>query len=65
MSKTRKKEIDILKGIMIIFVVIGHISNNIPLMDVFWFHMPAFFIISGLLFSNRNMELTMAKFLHK
>ena len=45
----RKPEIDILKGILIILVVIGHIvtgdstTHNI----IFWFHMPVFLMISG------------------
>lgn len=46
----RKREIDILRGMMIICVVIGHCSfaRNLPI-DVFWFHMPIFFMISGYL----------------
>jgi fucose 4-O-acetylase-like acetyltransferase len=45
----RNIEIDILKGLLIIFVVIGHTDIKIPYLDVFWFHMPAFFLISGYL----------------
>ena len=45
----RNIELDILKGIMIIFVVIGHTSIKIPFFDIYWFHMPAFFLISGYL----------------
>lgn len=44
----RKIEFDILKCILIIFVVTGHIGVNIGF-DVYWFHMPAFFMISGYL----------------
>lgn len=44
----RKIEFDILKGILIIFVVTGHIGVNVGF-DVYWFHMPAFFMISGYL----------------
>lgn len=46
----RKQEIDILRGMMIICVVIGHCSfgHKLPI-NVFWFHMPIFFIISGFL----------------
>lgn len=47
----RKIEFDILKGILIIFVVIGHMGINIGF-DVYWFHMPAFFMITGYLTSN-------------
>ncbi len=45
----RNRELDILKGLLIIFVVIGHTNIKIPYLDVFWFHMPAFFLISGYL----------------
>lgn len=45
----RKPEFDILKGILIICVVIGHTNIKIPYIDIFWFHMPAFFIITGYL----------------
>lgn len=45
----RKIEFDILKGILIITVVLGHTSAKIPYIDVFWFHMPAFFMITGYL----------------
>lgn len=46
----RKQEIDILRGMMIICVVIGHCSfvHKLPI-NVFWFHMPIFFMISGFL----------------
>lgn len=43
-----KIEFDILKGFLIIFVVIGHLNINLGF-DVFWFHMPAFFMITGYL----------------
>lgn len=46
----RKIEFDILKGILIIFVVTGHLNCNVGF-DVFWFHMPAFFMITGYLTS--------------
>ena len=46
----RKTEIDILRGLMIICVLIGHCSFASHLkLDVFWFHMPVFFMISGYL----------------
>jgi len=47
---TRKTELDILRGLMIICVVIGHCSFAGSLyVDIFWFHMPVFFMISGYL----------------
>ena len=53
--------IDILKGILIICVVYGHTSLN-KLIDVFWFHMPAFFIISGY-FIKPSIELSKEYFI--
>ena len=54
--------IDIAKGILIIFVIMGHTdfgeSLNIMHKLILWFHMPAFFIISGLFFENSNQSLT-------
>lgn len=50
---TRKTYLDIAKGILIILVVIGHskIDKTFPIVrNIYWFHMPAFFIISGYLF---------------
>ena len=38
-----------MKGILIVMVVLGHTSIKLPLIDVFWFHMPAFFMITGYL----------------
>lgn len=46
---TRKTEFDILKGILIVCVVIGHTDLKLPYVDIFWFHMPAFFMITGYL----------------
>lgn len=46
-SIVRKPEFDILKGLLIVTVVMGHTSFKIPLIDVYWFHMPAFFMITG------------------
>ena len=45
----RKVEFDIMKGILIVMVVLGHTTIKLPLIDVFWFHMPAFFMITGYL----------------
>lgn len=45
----RKPEFDIMKGILIVLVVIGHTSIRLPYIDLFWFHMPTFFMITGYL----------------
>lgn len=44
-----------MKGILIIFVIIGHtyVDNNIKNI-IFWFHMPLFFILSGYLIKETN-----------
>ena len=50
----RNKEIDCLRGILILFVVIGH-SESGKLHDIiFLFHMPLFFILSGYLIQKKN-----------
>ena len=48
MAKQRLVEFDILRGLLIIAVVMGHTpwweeGNR----HIFWFHMPAFFMVSG------------------
>lgn len=48
----RETSFDIFKGLMIICVVIGHTNITTPYVNVFWFHMPAFFFISGYLTKN-------------
>lgn len=48
--------IDILKGIGIILVVIGHNSSGVLRNFIYTFHMPLFFIISGFLFSKKNIK---------
>lgn len=48
--KRREVWVDILKGVMIIAVVIGH-SNFEYTQYIYWFHMPIFFILSGFIFN--------------
>lgn len=56
MIKKRDKTLDIAKGIFIILVVLGH--STFPYTDViYWFHMPAFFIISGILYKENSLKL--------
>lgn len=59
-SKQRESWIDVLKGIGIILVVIGHTSLENCLVDwIYTFHMPMFFMLSGYLwnvFSERQMK---------
>ena len=53
----RDSTLDVLKGIGIILVVIGH-SNCPKLLDdyIFSFHMPLFFIASGYFFNKKCLE---------
>ncbi|WP_179348065.1 acyltransferase family protein [Winogradskyella pacifica] len=63
-SINRFLDIDILKGILIIFVILGH-SNFKYTHQIYWFHMPAFFLISGFLFNLKNASLGVFVFLKK
>lgn len=57
MIKERDKTLDIAKGIFIILVVSGH--STFPYTDViYWFHMPAFFIVSGILYKENSLRLS-------
>lgn len=51
-SRNRREETDILKGILIILVVVGHADKTFPngiIQFIYWFHMPCFFMVSGFL----------------
>lgn len=53
MSKKRLTWVDVTKGFLMILVVIGHYPGELdfPLAKyIYWFHMPAFFLLSGLFF---------------
>ena len=56
--KARKKYIDIAKGIGIIFVVIGHCpyAYNSLTQWIYAFHMPLFFVISGMVWNRVSHE---------
>ena len=53
MSNQRIQYIDIAKGIGILLVVIGHCINSLSFLGkwIWSFHMPLFFVISGLCFN--------------
>jgi fucose 4-O-acetylase-like acetyltransferase len=54
--------VDSLKGIGILLVVVGHVSQNGVLSRaIFSFHMPLFFILSGLLLSPKKCNATFFK----
>lgn len=55
MAKERLTWVDTTKGFLMILVVIGHyagpMATDFPLIKyIYWFHMPAFFLLSGLFF---------------
>lgn len=55
MEKKREKWLDILKGIAILLIIIGHTPINDTLYKFIWsFHVPLFFLISGYTFSKRE-----------
>lgn len=55
MEQSRCKEVDIFKGLLIILVVVGHYDSDIVHDVIFLFHMPLFFIISGLLLKREHI----------
>lgn len=56
-NNTRDLSIDILKGIGIIMVLVGHYchSNKFIFNFCYSFHMPLFFIVAGILFKSRSI----------
>lgn len=54
-ADVRNKEIDCLRGILIVLVVIGHSESGRMHDIVFLFHMPLFFILSGYLLERRKV----------
>lgn len=63
MKKVRLEYIDILKGIGIVLVVLGHITKDRELFQfIYAFHMPLFFIVSGyFLHEKKNFIISQAK----
>lgn len=58
----RINELDILKGIGIILVVLGHTGiSGLPYIYIYTFHMPLFFFISGCFFKNIKLSSMLAK----
>lgn len=47
MDTDRIISVDVFKGLLILFVVIGHAFTFNETRYIFWFHMPAFFMVSG------------------
>lgn len=51
----RKSQIDVIKGLLILLVVIAHYERNTLHDIIFLFHMPLFFIISGFLLKEKRL----------
>lgn len=54
----RKIELDVVKGIGIIIMVIGHTHFSDGFLNhyIYAFHMPLFFVISGMLFRKNTLK---------
>ena len=53
--------IDVLKGMAIILVVVGHNSNDSIKEFIYCFHMPLFFLLSGFIFSPKPIKQYLTK----
>lgn len=56
----RDRSLDIVKGLAIILMVIGHCysKENVLLQIIYSFHMPCFFMISGIIYGNKAESKT-------
>lgn len=68
MAQKRLTWVDVTKGFLMILVVIGHYPGelNFPFIKyIYWFHMPAFFLLSGIFFKeikdNQDTKVTIKK----
>lgn len=51
----RKEHIDMIRGILIILVVLGHFGEGVLHHIIFLFHMPLFLILSGYLYKREKL----------
>ena len=59
MANKRLTWVDVTKGFLMILVVIGHYPGELDfpfITYIYWFHMPAFFLLSGLFFKELKEE---------
>jgi len=68
MSQKRLTWVDVTKGFLMILVVIGHYPGELDfpfIKYIYWFHMPAFFLLSGIFFKeikdDQNTKMTIKK----
>lgn len=70
MAKARLTWVDAAKGFLMVLVVIGHYSGptmtDFPFVKyIYWFHMPAFFVLSGLFFKPITESRKLKPAIHK
>lgn len=67
MSLKRKRiiELDIARAILIVLVVIGHYNNSIVHTIIYWFHMPAFFFLTGYTIEKTKGKVELKHILYK
>ena len=54
-KKTRIIWIDIMRGLLMFWVIFGHITEDkAQIVYIYSFHMPFFFLVSGMLHKNRD-----------
>lgn len=60
-NNVREVWLDLIKGIGILLVVIGHIATNEVRDLIYLFHMPLFFLISGYLYKSNSLKIYFKK----
>ena len=53
-EKRRLEYIDVVRGIAMLSIIAGHMGNNLIMRIVFTFHVPVFFLISGLFYTEKK-----------
>ena len=62
--RDRDNAIDVARGLAIILVIIGHLNTNFT-QFIYSFHMPLFFVVSGMTFSNYCENMKISHFIGK
>ena len=64
--KNRVEYIDIARGIAIILMIIGHVTQNVIFRNIiFSFHMPLFIIVSGYFYKDKPLKYVIKKLMIK
>ncbi len=56
-TKKRIDYIDIIRGIAMLCIIAGHMGNNLIIRIVFTFHVPVFFIVSGMFYRDKKGKI--------